>query len=254
MGRDEDAVSRDPATAFRASYVICTTPRSGSNFLCELLQSTEVAGRPDEYFWDPPAGHERWSPEEYRAYVERIQQAGTTPSGVFGLKLMWGYFDAVVARLATLTGRAESSPPAILATVFPNLKYVWLTRRDKVRQAISWHRALASQRWRSTDATAEGTPEPTFDFAAIDGLVDVATADDRSWRDFFTLHGIAPLVIVYEELEQDPEQACRQVLDFLGLSVSTRSSSRVWRHQRQADGLTDAWVRRYHALKGGTPG
>lgn len=243
----------DPPPVIRASYVICSTPRSGSNFLCEMLQGTEVAGRPDEYFWNLPDGHERWTVPEYRAYVERIQQAGTTPNGVFGVKLMWGYFGEVVARLGALTGQADASPPAILAAVFPNLKYVWLTCRDKVRQAISWHRALATQCWRSTDAAGEDAPEPTFDVETIGALIGVATADDRSWRDFFDRHGIEPLTIVYEELEQNPEQACRQVLDCLQLSASAPSPARDWRHQRQADALTDEWVARYQALTGSTP-
>ena len=246
-------MSHDPRPEIRVSYVICSTPRSGSNFLCELLQRTEVAGRPDEYFWNPPAGHERWAVSEYRAYVEGIQQAGTTPNGVFGIKLMWAYFGEVVARLGALTGQADASPPEVLAAVFPNLKYVWLTRRDKVRQAISWHRALTTQRWRSTDTVGEDAPEPTFDFETIGALVGVATVDDGAWREFFDRHGIEPLTIVYEDLEQDPEQACRRVLDFLQLSASAPSPAQDWRHQRQADALTDEWVARYHALNGSTP-
>ncbi|HMF66717.1 MAG TPA: Stf0 family sulfotransferase, partial [Phyllobacterium sp.] len=32
------------------SYVICGTPRSGSTLLCDLLESTGIAGRPASYF------------------------------------------------------------------------------------------------------------------------------------------------------------------------------------------------------------
>src|SRR3954470_2815516 len=32
------------------SYLVCATQRSGSTLLCELLNATEVAGVPDEYF------------------------------------------------------------------------------------------------------------------------------------------------------------------------------------------------------------
>src|SRR2546423_6871003 len=34
----------------RRCYLVCATPRSGSTLLCEGLESTEVAGRPREYF------------------------------------------------------------------------------------------------------------------------------------------------------------------------------------------------------------
>ena len=32
-------------------YLLCSTPRVGSNLLCSLLEQTERAGRPAEYFW-----------------------------------------------------------------------------------------------------------------------------------------------------------------------------------------------------------
>jgi LPS sulfotransferase NodH len=186
--------------------------------------------------------------------VEQLRRAGTTPNGVFGVKLMWGYFGEVVGRLATLTDLVDASPPEILAAAFPGLRYVRLTRRDKVRQGISWYRAAQTQRWRSTDAGVEGVGEPAFDFPAIDGLVELAAADDRAWQIFFDSHGIEPLTIVYEELEHDPERACWQILDFLGVSAPARDVQPVWRHQRQADGLTEAWVQRFLAMRSDGPG
>ncbi|MFN8635161.1 MAG: Stf0 family sulfotransferase [Chloroflexota bacterium] len=271
------------SSSIQQSYVICTTPRSGSNFLCEVLQATGVAGHPDEYFWNPPAGHEDWTLAEWEAYVDQIRQEGTTPNGVFGLKIMWGYFGETASRLASLRDQATASPPEILAATFPNLRYVHLTRRDKVRQGISWYRAMKTERWRSADAGTEGAPTPVFDFEAIHYLANVAANDDRAWQGFFAQHGIEPLVVVYEELERSPEQVSRQILDFLQLSTPERlpvpeslertisqpprgcaphpfcpsppqpSSPPVWRHQRQADALTDAWVQQYHALKGTAP-
>ena len=35
------------------SYVICTSPRSGSTLLCNLLRATGVAGNPGSHFHDP---------------------------------------------------------------------------------------------------------------------------------------------------------------------------------------------------------
>jgi LPS sulfotransferase NodH len=241
-----------PQTPIWLSYAICATPRSGSNFVCEMLQKTGVAGRPDEYFLDPPAGHERWRAAEWRTYIEQIRQSGTTPNGVFGVKVMRGYFNEVVSRLAALIERAGASPPEILAASFPNLRYIWLTRRDKVRQGVSWRRALLTQRWRSTDPEVEGFAEGAFDFEAIDGLVQIAIADDRAWQRFFDEHGIEPLTIVYEEMDQGPEHACRQILNFLQISAPLPSPRPTWRHQRQADSLTDDWVQQYHARMGTT--
>ncbi|MBT6203829.1 MAG: sulfotransferase, partial [Rhodospirillaceae bacterium] len=35
------------------SYVICTSPRSGSTLLCSLLAATGLAGNPCSHFHDP---------------------------------------------------------------------------------------------------------------------------------------------------------------------------------------------------------
>jgi trehalose 2-sulfotransferase len=244
----------DPRTSIRQSYVICTTPRSGSNFLCEVLQTSAVAGRPDEYLWDPPAGHERWSVSEIRSYVERIHQAGTTPNGIFGIKIMWSYLGDWIPRFAALAGRDELSPPEALTAVFPNVRYIWLTRRDKVRQGISFHRAIETKRWRSTDPDDGSTSGPAFDFAAIGYLVKLAISEDRAWETFFREHGIEPLVVVYEDLEQSPALVAERILQFLQLSPLAPALPRSWRHQRQADGLTEDWVRQYQALKRSAPG
>jgi LPS sulfotransferase NodH len=41
------------------SYLVCATPRTGSNFLCEVLSSTGVAGYPGEYFWQRSFWYQR---------------------------------------------------------------------------------------------------------------------------------------------------------------------------------------------------
>ena len=41
------------AEAAVRGYAICTAPRSGSNFLCQLLAGTGLLGRPLEYFNGP---------------------------------------------------------------------------------------------------------------------------------------------------------------------------------------------------------
>src|SRR5437870_4346527 len=104
-------------TSIRLAYVMCATPRSGSNWLCELLRATGVAGRPDEYLW-------------YGDYsLQRILDEGTGEDGVFGCKLMWDQID----------GAQE------LLNALPGVRYLWLRRTDKVRQGISYYRALETK-------------------------------------------------------------------------------------------------------------
>jgi LPS sulfotransferase NodH len=90
-------------TSPSSSYLVCATPRSGSWLLCGLLDGTGVAGRPHEWFWrDTREANERtWGVSGDLPYHTRAKDAGTTPNGVFGAKVMWSYLDAVVASLGS---------------------------------------------------------------------------------------------------------------------------------------------------------
>jgi len=235
--------------SIRRSYLLCATPRSGSNFLCEVLRSTGLAGQPDEYFWNPPVWHERWGVADFPTYFRRLLREGTTANGVFGSKLMWDQLEALVPQLAALLGRTDAHPPDVLAATFPNLHYVWLTRHDKVRQGISYYRALETKVWRSTDVPKAPPIDPPFSFEAIQSLVRLSEWEDQAWQDFFQQHGIEPLVVAYEDLARAPEKVARRIFRYLGISRWARGASRAWQHQRQADALTDEWVDRYRALE-----
>ena len=126
------------------SYLICATPRSGSFLLCEALINTGIAGNPGEYFWqgDEPTWAERWNVSSYAGYLAKAIEQGTTPNGVFGAKMMWGYFDDFIGKVRHIAPYAEAPLPRLLPMVFSNLHYIWITRRDKVRQAVSHWKAL----------------------------------------------------------------------------------------------------------------
>ena len=130
-----------------APYLICATPRSGSTLLCDLLTATGVAGRPEEYFQLLPITGRARHPREYLApvwegeiaailgerspvddeptqleqrgaatfdeYLERIRAIATTPNGVFGAKVMWGYFPGLIWHLDA-TAVAEDLPVVVV--------------------------------------------------------------------------------------------------------------------------------------------
>ena len=73
------------------------------------------------------------------AYIERVHQLGTTDNGVFSAKLMWNYLPLVLERVEEMPehrGRSEKDKLEVLFLRLDGL--VMLTRRDKVRQAVSW--------------------------------------------------------------------------------------------------------------------
>jgi trehalose 2-sulfotransferase len=224
------------------SYLICGTPRSGTGLLAGLLKSTEIAGRPEEYFWrgDEPAWRERWGVSTDAAYVERAIETGTTENGVFGAKLMWGYVDDVLAKLRSI--REAESDRGLLEAFFPNLRFLWIRREDVVAQAVSWSKAIRTGVFY---AEHHGRPraEPVFDFEEIRALAAEVDAHNETWRRWFAREGIEPFAITYEELEAAKVETTRRVLAFLGLptdDVSIREQT-----SRQRDAVNAEWIRRF---------
>ena len=264
----------------RLSYLVCATPRSGSTLLCHLLDQTGLAGHPEEYFealrhsGQPRRPHEYfdpnrhanlverlafrempdraatpnslWVPETYDRYLDWALAEGTTPNGVFGAKLMWGYLGDFATLLRGIDGLGGLPIPALLDESFPNLRYVRITRRDKVRQAVSLWRAVQTQAWRQpeSDDDEHRAKEPTFSFRAINYLVRLLTAHDASWDAYFLGLGHEPLTLTYEELAEAHEPVVRRVLDHLGIPAPADLEVQPPQLQPQADELSERWVER----------
>lgn len=245
---------RPPPVPPRRSYLICTTVRTGSTLLCELLTSTGLAGHPSELF-SPPGRRTlagMWGTPTVTAYVEELRRRLVTPNGVFGAKLGIPALTDLLDHL-----RAESdgaSAHELLAAAFPGLRYVWISRRDRVRQAVSWERAVQTGLWTHTGTRPPiVVPRPRFDAAAIRRRLDAIERDERWWADLFAEAGVDPVRVTYEDLAADGAAVVRRVLDELGIDTAGPLWLSAPRMRRQADARSERWVQRYQQAVGGAP-
>lgn len=271
-----------PAINPMLSYLVCATPRSGSTLLCHALDQTGVAGHPEEYFealvrsglprrpheyFDPqrhaniverlafremPEGMAKpnplWHPDTYDQYLAWALEEGTTPNGVFGAKLMWGYLGDFAQLLRGMDGMAGRPLPELLARSFPGLRYIRITRENKVRQAVSLWKAVQTQAWkREPGEAAAQAVQPVFSFRAINYLVRLLTAHDASWDAYFLGLGHEPLKITYEELAESTDAVIERVLDHLGIPLPAGAAHGAPRLSVQADETSEEWVRRFDA-------
>jgi LPS sulfotransferase NodH len=130
------------------SLLICFVARSGSWFLSGLLASTDVLGRPEEFFWAPD---DRVASPDLGDVLRR----GSTPNGVFGCKFQPGQWTELLAR----AGREAVDVPGreLVERMVPNPLYVWVRREDSIAQAVSWSRAMQTGLW-STRNEGSGAP------------------------------------------------------------------------------------------------
>lgn len=256
-------------TTLDIAYLVCATPRSGSTLLCEMLRATGVAGNPLEHFEHLRRTGLPRQPREYfdgvadagvlellapleagapsveapAAWRERILREGRTANGVWGGKLMWGHVDDLLARVRALDGLGGAGLATALEALLGDVRFVFVTRTDKVSQAVSLWRAVQTRRWRA-DAGAPRRPhDAVYSFAAIDHLTAQLEADEAAWRAWFA--SVAPdrlLHLTYEENAADPRAAVGRVLALCGLSGVAIGDPPL---RDQRDPRSREWVDRY---------
>ena len=152
IGPDRDTRPARPETPPERSYIVCSTPRSGSGLLCRALAGAGVAGSPLEYFNPLHRGRlvERWGcGPSLGGYVRALYALRTTPDGVFGAKLHWDQFVALRAEALGLPGSEPGYElsAGFLERLLPGAVYVRIIRRDVNRQAVSLWFALHTGTW-----------------------------------------------------------------------------------------------------------
>jgi len=229
-----------------SALVVCTSPRTGSGALCSALWSSGCCGRPDEYFGEATrAAYEaEWGCHGDRPYLEQMLAHGTTPNGVFAVKVHWeqavnvGWLDHVL-------GAQGSSASDSLRILAPDVHFVWLSRRDRVRQAVSMLRAARTRRYRSYDEPSAEDHEPPFDPAAIDRLVEQIGEFEAAWSADFAAAGIEPERIWYEDaLEHDYAVVARSVLESMGVDAPDDLTFST-RYEKQSDETSERLVREH---------
>jgi LPS sulfotransferase NodH len=244
------------------SYLLCTLPRSGSWLLADLLEQTDLAGRPEEYF---RSDHRvQWSKEwgipvkaPYSDYVAAALEHATTDNGVFGVKLHWYQFEWFTNELRSLPGGNPDTPDeAVVEKWLPEPHYIYLYRDDTVRQAISYYRATYSDRWfhlaeEDEDTSGRGRfirpiPMPAEpDWGHVRYLENAVLDHDRKWTEFFNRSGVVPLEICYEEMAASYEKTVQDVFGFLGIPLGQDLKLPEPRLKKQADEETERLVEQY---------
>lgn len=250
-----------------SSYILCTSPRSGSTLLCKLLSATGISGNPGSYFHRP-------SLSEWLSYfnlnleptlsetdvLEAIFQAamakGSLDTGVFGLRLQRHSFDFFMEKLRILHPHHANDRERVEAA-FGRTLFIHLTRLDKVEQAVSCVKAEQTGLWHvapdGTELERVAPPaEPVYDAAKIRANYEDFTRFDLGWAQWFEEQDIAPLRITYDALSADPAGHLRIILEALGVDGNAANGV-VPGVAKLADATNRDWAARFREeLKAGS--
>lgn len=234
------------------SYVVWHTQRTGSTLLCTTLEATKVAGHPEEW----PEDLLQSESVDARELRNQLWQRQTTANGVLGVKL--SYSEPRIKRFFEVFGRSsDGGLPGTQETwesVFPDCRHVVMTRRNRLRLAISWWKSIKGG---PGHLSQDGAPLPwqesvphvpvdlvdSYDFRAISNLVLESVEREAGIQELLHSLSATPMTVVYEDFVADYESTVRSVLSFLGLGddVPVIPAPLL---ARTSDDVNENWLRR----------
>lgn len=229
------------------SYTIWFTQRTGSTLLCQALERTGIAGKPGEWLLRV---FETESADRPAQLQQSLWTAGSTPNAIFGLK--HSFFEPHFGRLIETFRQFPGCPPGeanrarVWEHAFPNHRHIFMTRRNRVRLAVSWWKAIKTGEWHRR--TGE-PPKPVdladgYSFDAIHHLYRECSMREAGIQELFSEGKIVPLTIVYEDFILEYETTVRNVLDYLGLP-GTHVQIPPASLAPTADEVSEEWVQRF---------
>jgi LPS sulfotransferase NodH len=220
-----------PYDGWPATYLIASTPRSGSHYLGHLLFETGLFGSPLEYLH--PAHLATWQDRlgtrDVASTLRALFRRRTSASGWFGIKAHWSHFAPI------------SADPFLLGLL--DLRHhIRIVRQDRLAQAISFVIAEQTQSWISFNAASTA---PSYDPEAIAAALRLIETQSLAWDDYFRRSGVVPVEIAYEALMAHPAEAVDGLRAVFGLESIPATRRAVRMPEMQASAQNAEWHARY---------
>src|SRR5829696_7123654 len=160
----------------RLSYTIWFSQRTGSSLLCKALEATGIAGKPNEWFNCKPDLLDDFHLTSHAGLQQQLWNLGSTTNGVFGIK--HSFYEPHFSHLIETLRNFPHCPPEetnrtmVWEYAFPNHRHIFMTRRNKVRLAVSWWKAIKTQDWHRLSGVSPKSVDLTgaYSFDAIHHL------------------------------------------------------------------------------------
>lgn len=194
--------------AKKKAIIILSEGRSGTTYLASRINGVGTMGKIDEWFDLPPtvAGA---SARAFEALYAQIIGAGSTDNGQFGLKLFPRHLYAIqiIYGVDLLSRLAEDY----------ELLLLFIERRDRALQAISFSRAMQSGQWTSASKAKAPTPV-TYDFAQLCRLYFLIGESYDFWRSYLAAKQFDHVHAYYEDILES-DDVLRACAEFSGQPV-----------------------------------
>jgi LPS sulfotransferase NodH len=224
-------------------YMLASIPRTGSTYLSHALWRTGCLGAPLEYLNFEKTGpyfFASHSAENQMRLWTSLLHRRTSPNGVFGFKCFPVQLHAL-----------RDSNPALLAALRPG-RIVYLDRRDRIAHIVSYARANVTGIWHKAQESDLAAP-PVYSQEALDMAERGIKVQAAGWERMFRERGIEPLRLWYEDVVASPDNAARQVADYLGVAVAPGAEVAVPPVVKQSAKGSEDWAERFERSRATAP-
>lgn len=220
-------------------YLICTTPRSGSNLLSSLLESSGMMGQPSEYLNTTgtiPRLAKKHNLVDHnstislRKYLDFVLDNRSSANNVCGIKIFFNQLE-----------RFLDFPE--MKEILRQCHFIFLTRKDLVAQAVSMYIATKTNLWKSINEDNSSSSFVEYNGTKISKILEDLIKQNTKWFEFFGVNNLDYLEINYEEILDDSNKLCHDICSFCGVDVGNYEflleSSRF---KKQGDSLNERFV------------
>ncbi|MEM7655230.1 MAG: Stf0 family sulfotransferase [Bacteroidota bacterium] len=236
----------------RQSYTLWFSQRNGSSVLAQALCDTGIAGLPGEHFLTDRPLRKHFQVASGPALLEAVEAIASTSNGVIAFKqnaISPTFRQNLLAGFEGVPGIHQNlSSLDIWETLFPHHQHIFLTRRNKVRQVVSWWKAIQTQEWhRKTGSQRPYSPDDirdNYDPDALHHLLKEVIAREAALQEMLSSRNRTALSLVYEDFVQDFPATVKRILTHLNLDHHAYDLPKA-SLAPLADELSEEWVARF---------
>ena len=216
-----------PRAPLKSAYIVCATPRTGSNLLCFSLAKQEI-GTPIEYLnllgnssaqdfysritkgnFQSDLKSNMTGAEMCSKYIPEIVNHRTTANGTFGMKIFAHHF-------TNLFGKSGFS--ALTSLIGCEPKLIHLVRENLIELTISYIMARNNQSWHS-EMTSDKSNKTIYSFEGFFEIMKDLNEIQNQWN---SILGRQPhpniLRITYKDISENYIETMERVNAYLGVT------------------------------------
>jgi trehalose 2-sulfotransferase len=230
------------------AYVLCSSPRCGTYMFAGIMKDMRL-GDPYEAF--NFGANRRYRPyydvSDFCTLIDRVLEKQTSPeTGVFGVKFFWEHLERFYRIANEIDGVSELNLgfKEMLELFFGSPHYIYLARRNLLKQAVSLAKAIQSNHFQTIDDSPDTVVEgkTSYDATLISQALMRILSETLLWENFFRQFDINPHRLWYEDLVNDRDKSIPGLLSFLKEHSEKIPEPHT---KRLANKTNDDWYERY---------